>query len=72
MVVESEVWSLFPAWIQNTSSHLPPICLDREYASFQAPYETSITDNEQAYHNPIAGMKATSTTPHNWTKGKDE
>ena len=72
MVVESKVWSSSRAWIQDTSSHLPPICLDKEYVGFQASYETSITDNEQAYHNPIAEVKATRSTPYNWTKGKDE
>ena len=53
-VVEYDVWFLFPAWIQDTSSHLPSICLDREHVNFLASYETSITDNEQAYNNPIA------------------
>ena len=55
-VVESDVWFLFPAWIQDTSSHLPPICLDREHVNFQASCETSITYNEQACYNPIAQM----------------
>ena len=61
-VVESDVWFLFSAWIQDTSSHLPPICLDKEHVNSQASYETSITDNEQAYHNPIAQMNAKRAT----------
>ena len=47
------------------------MCLDKEYVGFQESYETSITHNEQAYHNPMAEMKATSSAPYNWTKGKD-
>ena len=72
MVVESEVLSLFPAWIHDTSSILPTICLDREYANFQVSYETSIIDNGQACHNSIAEMIATSSTPYTWTRGEDE
>ena len=72
MVVESEVLSLFPAWIHDTSSHLSTICLDREYANFQASYETSIIDNGKAYHNSIAEMIATYSTPYTWTTGEEE